>query len=588
VSFDKGSRIRRRARSFVQLAIAMLRPRSIERRMLVLAQPTYWRAASATQRWRLRLSGQLFSVGYGARAGVANVGAFTGLLRLILRSVAISVAAVAATEIASIIYHHYLTASGLHPTKGPLGALSVGTPLQPSDYENLLFAIATVGGTLLALYFTTVGVVAATAYADVPSTVRALFVTERASRVYARVLAALVVACVVVLMMRSTGYQPHRLTIYLIVAGAVFAVFSLVALGERLFNFFDPIELSRRLPADLDRWVRFAGADAHRSDNPAFQNLYQRQAEEVLATLQQLVELATSGQHQTEPESLLQLVRRVDAMWTRYARRRCRIPRDSAWFERVPEHADWLQGDYIKISTAVQTSTDVQADLVPDRMWVERRLLRMLQMLSSALFAQPDPRPAYEIAARLRNKTAELARTGSFGESLRTLNTLTEIVDAMIDSSAAATDAAPPAPTEEPDPTVVTVLAVVDEHALSVISVLLATTEWAGTALDQQRFPEWIQQALGAHRHTHGGRVADRAAEALEWLAASISFERSAEGRRITPDWYVNHIVAMTMLTSLAEALETIMEGYSGDPLITSDQVVTCADTSDSQKWSWL
>ncbi len=29
-------------------------------------------------------------------------------------------------------------------------------------------------------------------------------------------------------------------------------------------------------------------------------------------------------------------------------------------------------------------------------------------------------------------------------------------------------------------------------------------------------------------------------------------------------------------------------EGYSGDPLITSDQVVTCADTSDSQKWSWL
>lgn len=111
--------------------------------------------------------------------------------------------------------------------------------IAPERYESLVAAAVGAQATFLALFFTTVGVIAATAYANVPGEIRQLFVAERGSRLYiANVVRALIFG-VAILSMRVIDHQPHVLTVLSLTVLTVFSVLSLAALGTGLFNFFD-------------------------------------------------------------------------------------------------------------------------------------------------------------------------------------------------------------------------------------------------------------------------------------------------------------------------------------------------------------
>ena len=98
---------------------------------------------------------------------------------------------------------------------------------------------------LLALFFTTVGVIASTAYARVPGEIRSLFVRERTSLIYVwNVAVALLVGLALLTMPLVAHRWPHGLTVLLFAVLTAFSVLSLVVLGTRLFNFFDLSTLS--------------------------------------------------------------------------------------------------------------------------------------------------------------------------------------------------------------------------------------------------------------------------------------------------------------------------------------------------------
>jgi hypothetical protein len=131
--------------------------------------------------------------------------------------------------------------------------------LTPDHYEALTGAVASVGGVLLALYFTTVGVVASNSYSNVPGQLRQLFLTERTGSWYFRLLAWTVALSILVLGCRIVGYQPHAVTIGFLTVAAVAAVFMLAILGSRLFVFFDLAALAAPLPRRWKRIMSSAG-----------------------------------------------------------------------------------------------------------------------------------------------------------------------------------------------------------------------------------------------------------------------------------------------------------------------------------------
>lgn len=541
-------------RSLARLVRAAARVPSPQRKMLLRAEPGYWRIADLWRRAGSQVAGVALRIRYRGRDARTTIGTFTGLLRSTIPFALAAIAVVATCEVVATLYHDRLRGFGYQL----LEVLTVGVALQPSDYENLVVVAASVAGVLLALYFATIGVIAATAYADAPETVRTLFVNDRRSRVFTRTLAILLVTCVAVLLMRTISYVPHRPTLYLIVGLAVFTVLSLIVLGENLFRFFDPVQLSRELPREFLKWQRLTETGNPQSRVPWIQEVCYRQADYVLTCLQQLTMLATSGRHKSRTESLRDLAVRIDRLWSAYAHRRIRIPRDSMWFERVPQHADWLQPNFLDTSVALATSTDIQAKLVPDRMWIERRLLHMLEELFHAVAKDGDPRQAYEIAARIRIKCTQLVYTGFFAEALLAFDSLIRLADTAEELWSSEAESPPPEPLQEPSRSATIMLAVVEERAVALISMLLGLAEWATETLDEARFPSAVDRALKAANGTGLDYPTDQMLDALEWLNDAVHFERLAEGRRITPNWYATQILGRCALLSLTDALTTM------------------------------
>jgi len=542
------------ARSLVGLMLAAVRLRGPELRMLLRAEPGYWRVANLLKRTGSRVAAVALGVRYRGRGVSTTFGAVGGLLRSTVPFSVAAVFVVAACEAVATLYHARLRGFGYRP----LEMLTVGVVLQPGDYENLVVVAASVAGVLLALYFATLGVVAATAYADAPETVRTLFVNDRRFRVFTRSLAVLLVACVAVLLMRTVTYVPHRPTLYLIVGLAVFTVFSLIALGENLFRFFDPVHLSRELPREFLKWQRLVETGSPQSAAPSVQEVCYQRADYVLACMEQLVSLATAGRHKSRTESLRHFAVRIDHLWSAYAYRRTRIPRDSIWFERVPQHTDWLQPNFLDTSIALATATDIQAKLVPDRMWVERRLLHMLEQLFYALAKDGDPRQAYEVAARIRIKCFQLVRTGFIAEAFLAFDAFTRLADMAEELWSAEAESPPPEPLKEPSRSATIILAIVEDRAVALISMLLGLAEWATETFDEARFPSAVSRALKAANGTGLDYPTDQMLDALEWLNNEIRFERLAEGRRITPDWYATQILGRCALLSVTDALTTM------------------------------
>jgi hypothetical protein len=143
-------------------------------------------------------------------------------------------------------------------------------PVSRDSYDGFVAAVVTALATFLALFFTTVGVIASTAYARVPGAIRRLFVREQTSNIYVwSVAIGLVFGIALLALPIMSRFEFRGLTLAVFAVLALFSVLSLVILGRDLFNFFDPSMLSRRLYPEFLSAVRSASATRQRIPDDA-------------------------------------------------------------------------------------------------------------------------------------------------------------------------------------------------------------------------------------------------------------------------------------------------------------------------------
>jgi hypothetical protein len=246
---------------------------SLTRLLVKWGGERHWLRRAAWDRRRLRLR-RVSARARGSSSEAGGPGRF--LFGWVAMNVLMPCAFFVLVEVISAKTGSYLTRHGV--------ASRLWRPLTPDRYEALVGAIASIGGVLLALYFTTVGVVASNTYSSVPGRLRQLFLGERTGSWYIRLLAWTVSLSVVVLGCRAVGYQPHAVTIALLVVAAVVAVFMLAVLGSRLFVFFDLTTLATPLPRRWRRIMRSASRyGRHRRFELATRGFWGRHTERVLA-----------------------------------------------------------------------------------------------------------------------------------------------------------------------------------------------------------------------------------------------------------------------------------------------------------------
>ena len=274
----------------------------------------------------------------------------------------------------------------------------------PADYGTLVGAAVGAEAAFLGLFYTTVGVIAATAYARVPGEIRSLFVHERTSLIYAwNVATALLVGLVLLTMPLVAHYKPHGLTVLAFAVLSGFSVLSLVLLGTGLFSFFDLSALSFTLPRRFQRGVKAAAASGKSVPGEALQQAAHDRAAEVLRVYGQLTDLIEK-RDVSEARAPERIAMELLGCWEDMAAVKSAIPSKSRWFSPAPSHPNWLTLDQERLSIALATGSGFQPDMGPDPLWAEKLISGCIARLLPVM-SEPD---SWEHAIRVVDRAIEV------------------------------------------------------------------------------------------------------------------------------------------------------------------------------------
>lgn len=504
-------------------------------RLREIGTPRYWERRQVYRRRKLRLS-QWFSQGRRmARSTREGLGAWR---RLLLNSLGLIVAAVLGVAALELL--------GALCRLAPWGATSPlfavpGSPLQES-VSSLVGAAVAIAATLLGLYYTTVGVIASTIYRAVPGDVRDLFITERSSEAYLKVVVLTIAGGIVILVSGVFGYSVGGLSLLVLGLFAALTCIGLVVVTRRLFDYFDPSKLSGSLLVQIADGIRVAANTKARRDarrqSEAHYTTYR-----ALASFRHLVEMLESAElrNATAPVSLSRQLLNVVG---HYSARKYMIPTDSNWWDRVPRHQNWLTIDQSRLQLALHSSTSFPPELQPDYLWLESTVARLLHQSLTVAFQSQAGANALAISESVANLVGVLAARLQIDEAI--------VIEASWDQVVAevTTTASVAAPHASDYEVRLNQMAAAESLVMPLTQMLLGI-EYAARAILERDLPAEFDAAVGDPDALYRGTLPTATRQMLERFSMAIRREVQIEGRRITPPWWINHLAARSMAEAL-------------------------------------
>ncbi|MCU1479288.1 MAG: hypothetical protein JWQ19_74 [Subtercola sp.] len=213
-----------------------------------LARPTFWKTRWKKRRQRLKRSQRAYVRNTRLSDATGSTSLVWQLARRSWKPAAVGVCLFLIAEL-----------FGWLLAMSRVGGFEYVTATVPSsDFNPFVATSVAAVATFLGLFYTTVGVVASTAYRAVPSDIRFLFVEERTGQIYTKGAVHALIVGIILLVSGALGYAPRGLVLVLLALLTINAVLRLMILGGSLFSFFDPSMLSIPLPAQFKDAVRLA------------------------------------------------------------------------------------------------------------------------------------------------------------------------------------------------------------------------------------------------------------------------------------------------------------------------------------------
>ena len=317
--------------------------------------------------------------------------------------------------------------------------------------------------------------------------------------------------------------------------------FSQLAFGA--FDLFDPMALAQEPLAALQQTLGRIGAPGLAGDEAVLRAAAE-DASRALRILAELIE-STSRRTSGSPDSLARLTELLLHQVRSYAERKYMLAPRSAWFLREPTYPRWVEAGFAETAIALQSSTPLQPRMEPAHDWLERRSAELAAEALGACVAADAHDPALRITRAASGTAQTLARHSRFDEALVLSGIVRDRCWAIQpENTTAASVAAEP-------PVIATSLILGWREALESwrdeVYATVTATEWdrANTMVVAIRGPTSV-------------------ATAAQRLLREVQAELEVEGRRVTPDSYLQFALAGQYFVALRGFIEGFPEHLAG------------------------
>ena len=226
------------------------------------------------------------------------------------------------------------------------------------------------------------------------------------------------------------------------------------------------------------------------------------------------------------------------------------IPSGSLWFERLPTFQPWTLTDMFQTGIALETTTLPQPKDTPDHSSVTRKAVTSLEQVFQKLLAMDR----HEDVAELTNNTSRAAESLAHHLALEDAIIVLKGVEHDL-----LQDLATRAPTD--DHARKAAVATIGALATSHLGVFLAFSRSVGHRLEDKTIRTLAtdlrrKTARQLYCRQHPREVLKR----QEALYGRVRFEQVVEGHVISPEWFLEELVARSYCDYLAQSLTRVID----------------------------
>jgi hypothetical protein len=417
------------------------------------------------------------------------------------------------------------------------------------NYDNFLIAVASITGIFLSLYFTSLSTVIGGLYAKSPKPVRELLIQERVNHFSVRFLVFLTILCLELLAVGLLFENRPISSVFLVALFGCFAVLFFAELGRRAFYFFDPSLFANQLHSEILKWAKSSGSKGYRFGEPSFQDFYRKKAESAIAGFQGLIELAKTEVHLKE--TLDEITSEIQRTYNRYLFLKQTIPTKSRWFLYSPKFQDWFIASNYIVQMASLAQADIPPENKPNHEWLEDRLETLeLDALAYAL-DQGNWEATKVILGNLFDQFHILGRACEISRATKFL----ERLQIVIEKSLTPPNIAPIDWGDEKSAQRLGTLQVLDGFLVTMTAGLSSSLEKIN--VDDLK-KDISKQNWNKYVAPYNLGLPFGLLERAEYLRDRLMFEKDAEGKIVSPPWYISELIFQQFSFFLEDAIQVV------------------------------
>jgi hypothetical protein len=550
---DQGNKTGRLAWKSIFDWLAILRSDRSVRALRLSRTAGYWHIRARLGKFAFYLRRYI----WGTRRALAGSRRSASLSGAILSASAATIAAavvtVSLTEALQLLIQH---AGGDPATHLPMWLLeSIDRQLEPTTLVQLYGTLAQVAGVFLGLYFAALSVVVSTGYARMPSSIRDLFARDFIGNWYIRLVAVLGTVSLIDLLLMAGKWNVGMLNLIASIVLAGLSVASFFPLGLRLMALFDPHRLAHDcVVPDLVLQMESASkGGVHRRD-PSFQAHYHRVARAAARTYSDIVDIAC-GEPGLRAASLVSLAQEAAVLLSVYTSKKGTIPLDSEWFPNVQRTKSWFEAADSELNIAMMTGTGPGPATARDHFWSERWCSRLFTRVSATLLGESDFQNTTNALAAVQHALADIAEKLRIPEALLIFGDLRALIEPHMRDFDEANY-------RETTPSENFSLAIVDYYGMTFTGIVIGVAKGTAAFKAEQVATLAANVDFGTDRIAYPIMNTAEVGVRLAELEKKVRFEVAAEGRRVSPEWYLAELIADAIQEALFRIATELVDGY--------------------------
>ena len=416
-------------------------------------------------------------------------------------------------------------------------------PILPDMFRDITIGGMGIAGVILGLYCANIASIFSAKYTNVPRSLAKLFQQDIVTNRCIKQIVSFIVFCTILLLECALEYDMFLASMIGLLLLTIRVVVTFSMAGNRSYALSDTFSIADIKFADIYETFNNASKINLFSTDKNFQNHYRKMAHNDIMILADIGKYNLSIP-KNQNGAMLSFVERILTIIDLYWRKKADIPFDSLWFGTKTHYRQWHLASDAELSIALNTGTAIRPEDLINSNWFEDELLKTNQICIEKFLKDDDILMIQRYLTKLLDISQAAGKSNQADYWLRNLERIAKQVNPIIYKHLSSDDI-----------DLEISLSAVDALCSNYTCVVIGINHYLTTLDLKNIFSSCISYP---NKHQNNPNKQFFNTDAYKKLSSQISAEMSIEKEKITPDWYIEQIVANEIYTTLGSIIDSI------------------------------